>query len=204
MKSDSQQKIPAQEKGEQLDTIETVKAADEEEAREIFQAAKKRLLNVSGWSLISKGISAHFELTDQYGRPKEGAPAPGDHFRINIPGPGSPAGEGYDWVKVELVDDSADSNELSECVTIKVRPSPDPTKQEGVAHFLQEDATSSFVVKRKFDKVSAEVHGRNEKVNTTAEKIPDKIRNAVVGTAAVKGAAKIQWQKLVKGLLNIQ
>ena len=57
-------------------------------------------------------------------------------------------------------------------------------------------------VKLEDDLISAEVHGRNEKPNTSAENLPDKIRNAVVGIGAVAGFAKIQWQKLVKGLLN--
>ena len=86
---------------------------------------------------------------------------------------------------------------------MKVRPSEDPVKKEGVAHFLQNQATSSFIVKRKDTIVTAEVHGRNEKPNTSAKKVTDKIRNALVGTAATTGISKIQWQKLVKGILDI-
>ncbi|MFC0772640.1 hypothetical protein [Terrimonas alba] len=198
------QKIPAQHHGEEADIIETVQAATEEDARQIFRAARQRLFDVSHWENISKGISASFVLTDQSGRPKQGVPAPGDHFRINIPGPGSAAGSGYDWVKVELVEDNSDAASPSESALIKVRPAEDPVKQEGIAHFLDKEATSSFIVKRENKLVTAAVHGRNEKPNTAAEKITDKIRNAVVGTAAVKGIAKIQWQKLVTGLLNIR
>lgn len=197
-------KIPAQQEGEDADIIETVKAATEEDAKQIFRDARQRLFDVSHWEDISKGISASFVLTDKWGKPKEGIPAPGDYFRINIPGPGSAAVNGYDWVKVELVEDNSDAATSSEVAVIKVRPAKNPAKQEGIAHFLDKEATSSFVVKRENKLVTASVHGRNEKPNTAAEKITDKIRNAIVGTAAVKGIAKIQWRKLVTGLLNIK
>lgn len=198
------QKIPAQQHGEEADIVETIKAATEEDAKQIFLEARQRLFDISHWKNISKGISASFVLTDQSGIPKEGIPAPGDYFRINIPGPGSAAGSGYDWVKVELVEDSGDAAASFESALIKVRPAEDPAKQEGIAHFLDKEATSFFIVKRENKLVTAAVHGRNEKPNTKARKIADKIRNAVIGTAAVKGIAKIQWQKLVNGLLNLK
>ena len=52
--------------------------------------------------------------------------------------------------------------------------------------------------------MTAAVHGRNEKPNTDIEKTSDKIRNALIGSAATQGIAKIQWQKLVNGLLDIK
>jgi hypothetical protein len=52
--------------------------------------------------------------------------------------------------------------------------------------------------------ITAEIHGRNEEPNTETKKLPDKMRNLVVGTAATIGLAKIQWQKLAKGLLNFK
>ena len=194
--------IPAQEKGKQVDITETVSASDSNEAKHLFLQARNRLFDVNNWSDISKGLSASFVLTDQYGSPKKGIPAVHDHFRIDIPGPGTKAGEGFDWVRVEMVEDNRDPDFTTEYTLIKVRPSEDPAKQEGVAHFLQEHATSSFIVKREGNLVTAGVHGRNEKPNTESKKLFDKIRNSVIGTAAVIGIAAIQWQKLVKGLLN--
>jgi hypothetical protein len=197
------QKIPPQEEGKQSDIIETIKASNNEEAKLLFLQARKRLFDIARWSDISAGISASFVLTDKYGKPKQGSPAKGDHFRIDIPGPGSSAGEGYDWVRVEMVDDTRAPEANTEWATIEVRPSEDPAKQEGVAHFLQEQATSSFVVKREGNLITAGVHGRNEKPNTETRNLSDKIRNTVIGGLAVAGIATIQWQKLVKGLLNI-
>src|SRR5687767_2378897 len=199
---ENSQAIPPQEEGKQVDIVETIKASNNEEAKLFFRQARQRLFDISTWSQISEGISALFLLTDQHGKEKQGMPARGDHIRIDIPGPGASAGEGYDWVSVEMIDDNPAPNSNTEWTIIKVRPSEDPAIKEGVAHFFDEDATSSFIVKREDDLISAEVHGRNEKPNTSAENLPDKIRNAVVGIGAVAGFAKIQWQKLVKGLLN--
>ena len=71
-----------------------------------------------------------------------------------------------------------------------------------MAHFLSDDATSTFIISRKNNTITASVHGRNEKPNTEAAGLLDKIRNAIVGTTAVAGISKIQWKLLVKGLLD--
>ena len=198
----SSNSIPPQREGVQADIIEMEIASDPQEAKLLFLKARERLFDIEHWGDISEGLSASFLLTDASGIRKEDFPEPGDHIRINIPGPGSEAGKGYDWVRVELVEDKRSAATDEEWSVMKVRPSEDPTNREGVAHFLENQATSSFVIRRKDNTVSAEVHGRNEKPNTSAKKITDKIRNALVGTAAAAGVGKIQWQKLAKGLLK--
>ena len=198
----SSNSIPPQREGVQADIIEMEIASDPQEAKLLFLKARERLFDIAHWGDISEGLSASFLLTDASGIRKEDFPEPGDHIRINIPGPGSEAGKGYDWVRVELVEDKRSGATDEEWSVMKVRPSEDPTNREGVAHFLENQATSSFVIRRKDNTVSAEVHGRNEKPNTSAKKITDKIRNALVGTAAAAGVGKIQWQKLAKGLLK--
>lgn len=198
----SSNSIPPQREGVQADIIEMEIASDPQEAKLLFLKARERLFDIAHWEAISEGLSASFLLTDASGIRKEDFPEPGDHIRINIPGPGSEAGKGYDWVRVELVEDKRSGATDEEWSVMKVRPSEDPTNREGVAHFLENQATSSFVIRRKDNTVSAEVHGRNEKPNTGAKKLTDKIRNALVGTAAAAGVGKIQWQKLAKGLLK--
>jgi hypothetical protein len=196
--------IPPQEEGKQADIIEMIKAPDVQEAKLLFLQARERLFDIVHWGDISDGLSASFVLTNKQGTPRDGFPAKGDHIRINIPGPGSSAGEGYDWVRVEMIEDKRLPESDEEWSAMKVRPSEDPLKQEGVAHFFESGATSSFIVKRSGMTITAEVHGRNEKPNTESKKLTDKIRNALVGTAATSGIAKIQWQKLAKGLLKIK
>lgn len=197
------QAVPPQQEGRQADIIEKIKTPDIPQAKLFFQQVKKRLLDIAHWEDISEGISASFALINKYGKVKNGYPETGDHIRIDIPGPGPPAGRGYDWVRIEMIEEGATETDREWCI-IKVRPSEDPVKKEGVAHFFENQATSSFIVKREGTLLSAEVHGRNEKPNTENKKLSDKIRNAVVGTAATTGLAKIQWQKLAKGLLNIK
>jgi hypothetical protein len=202
MVTDDSNSIPSQEEGKQVDIIETMNASSPEGAKSLYIQSKQRLLDINRWSDISDGLSASFVLTDKFGKQKQGNPEVGDHFRIDIPGPGSFAGNGYDWVRVELVEEDSDPEADCEWSVIKVRPSEDPVEKEGIAHFLEEKATSSFIIKRNGNTVSAEVHGRNEKPNIGAEKRSDKIRNIVIGAGAVVGFAKIQWEKLAKGLLN--
>jgi hypothetical protein len=202
MKNKGTHAIPAQHEGNRADIIETINTSGPDEAKSLFRQVRERLFNVNEWSQISDGLSATFILTDPQGNAKAGMPAPGDHFRIDIPGPGSSAGKGYDWVRVELVEDNATQTGDSELAIIKVRPSEDPVKQEGVAHFFEPAATSSFIVRREGNTISAEVHGRNEKPNVKNDKLPDKLRNAVIGTAAAAGVGNIQWKNLAKGLLK--
>ncbi len=196
--------IPQQLEGKQVDITETIEASGHDEARQLFMEAKSRLFDVTNWGNISNGISAEFLLTDKWGKPKYGIPVPGDHFRIDIPGPGSVSGEGYDWVRVELVEDNNTPDNNSEWALIKVRPAEDPATREGVAHFFHDHATSSFIVKREGYIITAGVHGRNEKPNKDNKHLTDKIRNKVIGLFAVAGVATIQWKKLVNGLLNIK
>jgi hypothetical protein len=197
-----QKSVPEQEEGQQVDIVESKTADTTAAAKELYAACKKRLFDINRWADISGTGSATFTIMDKTGNPKQGLPGTGDHFRIDIPGPGSSAGDGYDWVQVELVEDHADEQDDHEWTVMKVRPASNPNSpKEEVAHFLDEKATSSFIVRRNGYTVSTEVHGRNEKPNTTGN-IPDKIRNTLVGSAAALGISAIQWKKLASGLLN--
>ncbi len=67
-------------------------------------------MDVNNWENISKGIiKAAFKLCDSYGNEVERLPQEGDYFKIDIPGPGSVDGEGYDWVKIENIFTGADT-----------------------------------------------------------------------------------------------
>jgi hypothetical protein len=125
----------------------------------------------------------------------------GDHFKIDIPGPGSVTGEGYDWVQIEEIVEERD--EQSDSIAIRVRPASNPRNEKSdVAHFFTNAATSNFIVKREGTKVSAAVRGRNEKPNTEAEAVIDKARNTAVATGAITGFSNYQWKSLVTGLLK--
>jgi hypothetical protein len=148
-------------------------------------------------------LSATFQLTDKQGKELSRQAQPGDLFKIDIPGPGPVAGKGYDWVQVEKLIDKRNASPEEESLAIRVRPSPSPlTESSDTAHFFDESATSSFIVHRKNNTVTAGVHGRNEVPNTDVEKKRDIIRNAAVGAGAMTLFSGPQWEGLVKGLLD--
>jgi hypothetical protein len=195
--------IPNQRIGNQLDVSHRVEGKTPEEARMIFDAAVARLLDVNNWERICGPLSAKFTLTNDEGTDVSDKVVPGYYFRIDIPGPGPSAGEGFDWVKVEELEDRRNPADADETVTIRVRPSASPrTDEKDTAHFFDASASSTFRVKREGRTVTAEVHGRNEVPNTHVDRPTDKVRNAVVGAGAVAGVAKPQWASLVKGLLE--
>jgi len=197
--------IPEQETGSKTDTHHSVTAPDELQAKALFVLAKERLQDVNHWKTYAGKASAVFSLTDDNGMEVDRKAAKGDHFRINIPAPGTEAGDGNDWVQIEAIEDKSNPGGIQEAFAIRVRPSSQPGKKgEDVAHFFKDDATSTFAVQRQGLKVTASVHGRNEKPNTTSEGIMDKVRNTVVAIGAMLGMSDTQWKSLVKGLLEYE
>ncbi len=195
--------VPDQEVGGKKDIEHSEVAADENDARKLFMIARNRLVSVNRWQEYSDGVSSEFSLTGPDGVPVDRTAEQGDYFRISIPAPGPAEGDGYDWVRIEEIDDRSAPQGAYECMAIRVRPAPDPTKKvENVAHFFEETATSSFVVERNGKTVKAGVYGRNESPNTETSNVIDKVRNAVVGIGAMLGLATVQWKNLVKGLVR--
>jgi hypothetical protein len=179
---------------EELNTID--------EAKQLFETAKRRLLNVNNWDKICGTASAVFRLTNESGSEVEGEPKVGYHFKIDIPAPGGVTGKGFDWVKVEAIEE--DIKDDKEFLLMRVRPSDNPLiESDDVAHFFSDKATSNFLVMRETNVVTAAVLGRNEVPNTKeTESLFDKIRNAVVGTGALAGLSNPQWKSLVNGVLG--
>lgn len=194
---DPKEVIPEQSEGTQTNTESEIELENEEEAKSFFITVKERLLKVNNWRQYAGAGTADFELTDEKGNPADRLPQKGDHFKIDIPGPGTVTGEGNDWVQIEEL--TEDEN----CIGIRVRPATNPkNERKDVAHFFDETATSSFIVKREKNKVIAGVYGRNEKPNTNTETVVDKIRNATIATGAISGFSKLQWKSLVNGLVK--
>jgi hypothetical protein len=193
--------VPQQETGTESSTESSKELNSAEESKHLFVRLKKRLLDVNEWHRFAGKLSAGFQLTNAKGEKADRPVQKGDHFRIDIPGPGTITGEGFDWVQVEEIAEI--KNDDSESLIVRVRPATNPNNYKtDTAHFFQDDATSSFLVKREGKKLIAAVYGRNEKPNTKAESVIDKARNVAVATGAVSGAAKLQWKSLVDGLLE--
>ncbi|MEI9806971.1 MAG: hypothetical protein WDO16_03295 [Bacteroidota bacterium] len=119
----------------------------------------------------------------------------GNYLRITIPNiPGSAAGEGADWVKVERINEYEKPD--YQYVAIRVRPAVPPiyNKQE-VAHFFTPAATSTFSIERNENEVIAAVNGRNEKPNTRTQNIINRVRNFCIALGAMIGFNKPTMEK---------
>ncbi len=192
--------VPAQREGNAYDTISERLFPTEKLAKSHFQVVRKRLLAINHWHKMAGEEKATFELIDGRGEKVERMPAIGDFMRIDIPGPMNHSGDGFDWVKIEDILEDEELHE--EFISIRIRPSSNPERPtEETAHFFDDVATSTFVVKRENNKISAEVHGRNEKPNLEDVSLIDKIRNTFVAFGGILGASKIQWKSFTDGLL---
>lgn len=196
-------KIPQQHTGGHSDTLSKVELNDIQAAKQHFETVKKRFLDVNNWGKFAGAEKAEFRLYNASGTPKNSTPEKGDYFRINIPGPGNPTGEGDDWVQVEEIKEEKESD--TESAYIRVRPCASPLNEKSeTAHFFGEKATSNFIIKRVGQTVSAEVHGRNEEPNTEDVGLIEKIRNAVVAIGGMLLGSKIQWKGLTDGLVALE
>jgi hypothetical protein len=195
--------IPAQKEGGKFDVSYSATASTPEEAHAVFMTAADRLLSVNDWKKISGALSSEFSLMDAHGNYVDRKARINDYFKIDIPAPGPLAGEGYDWVHIQAIQDQREPRGHSEIVSILVHPSPAPDQhREDVAHFFDSEASSSFVVSREDRVVTAAVHSRNEKPNVESVSLADKVRNAVVSAGAFLGFSRLQWQALLRGLFD--
>jgi len=193
--------IPQQQSGKAIDAASSIELIDESDAKKLFIKVKDRLQNVNQWKKYAGNISADFHLVDSLGRTVEREAQKGDYLKIDIPGPGTKRGDGYDWVKIEEVMSTAFLN--GESFAFRVRPAENPQSGDAeVAHFYSPESTSSFMVQRHKNKITVSIHDRNTTPNINADRPFEKIRDTLVGTAGVLTFSKIQWKNLAEGILN--
>lgn len=191
--------IPPQEKGMEIIAKEDLVLDDLIAAKEFYEKAKTRLLNVNHWHDL--GLKAEFQLIDQNGSEVQGPANEGLYFRIDIPGPGTVAGDGYDWVRVQKIAEY--NNNDIQSIALQVRPASNPTAaDEETTHFYSDESTSTFTVTREGNKISTAIYDRNIEPNKDAERLPDKLRNAMVGAAGMTIFSKLEWESLASGLLK--
>lgn len=193
--------IPKQCKGGQMDAVANCSLNSATEAVSFFEVVKNRLLNVNDWDEVCQAPSSTFRLLNAKNQRLERLAQVGDFIRINIPGPGTKLGKGFDWVTIESIDERFLPD--GELLSMTVRPCSHPLHPDGItAHFFSASATSTFQVRRLNDSVSAAVHGRNELANTHFGNVFDKIRNWMVAFGAKLGFSYPQWKLLVEGLIR--
>ena len=199
----AEQFIPEQEVGSKTDFSAERTFESQAKAHEGFKRAAARLLTVSEWHSYAGAGSSRFCLTNNLGDEVTGFAVEGFLFNIDLPAPGSSAGDGLEWVMVERIEAVEDANAAEEFIAMTARAVADPRKTEHeTAHFYKDISTSTFIVKRVGQTVGAAVHGRNETPNNSDVNLHDKIRNTIVALTARVGMSGPQWKKLVNGLLE--
>lgn len=194
--------IPEQEAGKQNDLYYRREEQDREHAVKCFIRAYKRMLNPRVWHKLCGALSAEFMLVDGTDDPHRLA-MEGDHYRIDITGPGPRAGDGYDWVMVEAVEVHADPDAEQESAAMRLRPCKNPKGDtQDTAHFFTDDATSTFIISRMGNAVTASYHGRNEQPNTDTNSTLDNLRNGAVASGAMAALSEAQWQTLITEFLQ--
>ena len=193
--------VPAQFVGQEIEVEATKELKDEAGAKSLYNMAKRKLLDVNNWKKIAGAISAQFQIIDDKGETVTRDVKKGDYLRINIPGPGSKEGDGYDWV---LVEELKEINMGSlQSVGFRVRPTENPFGEKNeTSHFYSKEATSSFIICRENSKLISWIIDRNLLPNTESGSLVDKVRDVVVGVSAIAGLSKVQWQQLADGLIE--
>ena len=193
--------IPEQKTGSEMNAVARASFDNIADSEAFYVIAKKRLLNINSWGELSQLPSSTFILCDSSGNPANRSALTGDLIKIDIPGPGTANGDGYDWVQIEYIQEEQINN--TEQISLRARPCPNPKNPDTEpAHFFKSSATSTFQIKRIGTEVFAEEHGRNEVPNTDTTHPIDNIRNNLVGFVAKIGLSYPQWKGLVEGLVS--
>ncbi|TDQ80014.1 hypothetical protein [Sphingobacterium yanglingense] len=196
------QHIPQQITGKSLDCFETIDTASTVDAQQLFDKIKTKILQVNNWHQITGKASAEFAVMDEHGLDLKRSVQKGDYIRIDIPGPGLPSANGYDWVQVEAIRE--EFKEGTRRFSLTLRPSPDPSGDNtDTAHFFKQISSSSILLEQKENHLALHYAGRNEVVNTSNSAILDNLRNFMVGLGAKMGASFPQWRALIEGLANL-
>ena len=193
--------VPPQFTGQEIEVEAKQELKSEADAENLYNAAKKKLLEVNSWNKIAGVLTAQFQIINDKGKEVKREVKKGDFLRIDIPGPGSNEGDGYDWVFVEELNEI--NNGTVQSVGFRVRPDKNPFGEKNeTAHFYSKEATSSFIITRENAKVFSWIIDRNLLPNTEPGSLVDKIRDVAVGISAIAKFSKVQWQGLADGLIN--
>ena len=193
--------VPGQHRGDSVTAQANRTFEDAAAAKTFFSHAEARLLDINQWHDQAGEALARFTLTDRAGNPVDGQAQQGMLIKIDIPGPGSESGGGYDWAKIEEIKKTDAGNVQSTALRVRPVAAPDSGTAKPT-HFYDEASTSTFTITREDTLVTAAIYDRNINPNTEADSLIDKVRNAITGLIGEKVFSKIQWQSLADGLLK--
>ncbi|RXJ44350.1 hypothetical protein [Gelidibacter gilvus] len=194
--------IPEQLKGGSHDIVSMHCANTVDKAQDNYEELQRRLTAVNEWHTFSEKIKAEFVLVDPINDQSTDELKVGNLIRIDIPGPGSPSGSGYDWTEITNVETGNEGHEFPFfSFTVKPCPAPD-TNDDTVAHFYNKESTNTFIVRRIGTCIYVEVHGRNQIENTSDAPLLDIVRNKAVAIGSKFGIGSLNWTGFTSGLLE--
>ncbi|WP_312135115.1 hypothetical protein [Sphingobacterium sp.] len=194
--------IPPQREGKQLDIKESSTFDSASSAKGFYKVAKDRMLNINQWFEIASLPASTFKHLNPNGQQSSRLPEHGDYIKIDIPGPGLSSTCGFDYVRIETLEET--QTEEVDTITMTVRPSEapgNPSDQE-TKHFFKNVSTSTFQIKRTGNLVEACYYGRNEVINLDLSSLLDRFRNLVVAIGAKLGGSYPQWKSLIAGFIK--
>src|SRR6187402_927064 len=111
--------IPVHIEGKQNDLVHSLVVQTRDEAVDCFKRDYKRLLNPKTWHELGGIFSGEFVLVNDHGEQLNRLAQVGDLYRIDLPGPGSGTGDGYDWVRVDAIEDYSEQSADEELFAIR-------------------------------------------------------------------------------------
>ena len=194
--------VPSQRIGGQSNVDIPYHCSSEAVAETVYEKLKILMLNVNEWHRYIDGVSAYFTVTDKDGEHFQERPIVGNHFKIRIPGPALKLGGGYDWITV------ADKQEIKKgeaaVFYMTAVPSCNPTNDRPeIAHFLQKEASTTFIALKEGPLIRMLIRSRNEVPNVHVGGWQDRMRNRMVGFFAAIYLSRFQWTRLARALLGV-
>lgn len=194
--------IPSQVHGDFQDIVSMQCAETVEETVNQFEKLQLRLRSINKWHSFSDKVKTKFSLYDPEANQPTEILKVGNLIRIDIPGPGNPSGSGYDWTRIIDIQNGED-NQTTPFYAITIKPCSAPdSEDEPVAHFYNEEASNTFIVRRVGTCIYAEVHGRNEIENTSDVPVLDLVRNKAIAIGSKHGLGSLNWLAFTQALLE--
>ncbi|AFL82548.1 hypothetical protein Aeqsu_3113 [Aequorivita sublithincola DSM 14238] len=195
-------KIPIQNKGDYHDFVSTICADSIDEANRNFKNLILRLKSVNDWHSYSEEVNANFSLIDYNTSEITTNVAIDNLIKIDIPGPGSPSGNGSDWTKIIDLQNGL-NNYQSPFFAITIRTCSAPGSEDiTTVQFYTEESTNTFIVRRIGTCIYAEVHGRNLQENSKDVPLTDLVRNKAIVIGSKIAIRNLKWVALTEALIE--
>ncbi|GEQ85882.1 hypothetical protein ULMS_13900 [Patiriisocius marinistellae] len=194
--------FPKQKKGDFHEIVSMKTSPNISIAKSNYSELYKRLKAINNWESFSDKVKASFYLVDAKTLKITTTFKTGNFVKIDIPGPGNPSGNGFDWTDIINVQESKENDDYP-FLTFTLKPCKSPeNSKDVVAHFFDDESTNTFVVRRMGTYLFAEVHGRNQQKNIKDIPLKDTIRNAAILMGNTIGLAGLNWLGLTDALLQ--